>query len=237
MAPECCARTTAPSSAPPARRARRPTILWRPRRTTRTAAPSTYRSRRNEEPREAPRCPITFLARAGPYRSCFTERMTLAAVLSPSPMSRHSLKNSSGACARSRRYWRARCRAHLPIGPISLDVTQSGLSTFGDPGRAADAGGCAAVDPALCRALQHGTAAQRDRVCDAGGHAGRTKGTDPRRAGPQAGARSTATSVTPSAGSLTDTVTMVLPGETEAGSAGKQPCRGIARRPHTPSDR
>ena len=99
-----------------------------------------------------------------------------------------------------------------------------------------DAGGCAAVDPALCRALQHGTAAQRDRVCDAGGHAGRTKGTDPRRAGPQAGARSTATSVTPSAGSLTDTVTMVLPGETEAGSAGKQPCRGIARRAHRDDD-
>ena len=35
-------------------------------------------------------------------------------------------------------------------------------------GRAADAGGCASADPALCRALQHGALAQRDRVCDAG---------------------------------------------------------------------
>ena len=41
-------------------------------------------------------------------------------------------------------------------------------------GRAADAGGCASADPALCRALQHGALAQRDRVCDAGGPAGRT---------------------------------------------------------------
>ena len=29
---------------------------------------------------------------------------------------------------------------------------------------------------------------------------------------------------------------MVLPGETEAGSAGKQPCRGIARRAHRDDD-
>ena len=30
---------------------------------------------------------------------------------------------------------------------------------------------------------------------------------------------------------------MALPGETEAGSAGKQPCRGIARRAHRDDDR
>ena len=35
-------------------------------------------------------------------------------------------------------------------------------------GRAADAGGCASADPALCRALQGGALAQRDRVGDAG---------------------------------------------------------------------
>ena len=39
-----------------------------------------------------------------------------------------------------------------------------------------------------------------------------------------------------SASSLTDRVTMALPGKTEAGSAGKQPCRGIARRAHQDDD-
>ena len=119
------------------------------------------------------------------------------------------------------------------------EADEQGLIVAGrmpSAGRAADAGGCAAVDPALCRALQHGAAAQRDRVCDAGGHAGRTQGTDPRRAGPPAGAGSTATSVTPSAGNLSDPVTMVLPGKTEAGCAGKQPCRGIGRRAHRDDD-
>ena len=37
-------------------------------------------------------------------------------------------------------------------------------------------------------------------------------------------------------GGLTVGVTMALPGETEAGSAGKQPCRGIARRAHRDDD-
>ena len=60
-------------------------------------------------------------------------------------------------------------------------------------GRAADARGCAAADRALCRALQHRAVAQRDRIRDAGGHAGRTKGTDSRRARPQAGAGTRAT--------------------------------------------
>ena len=124
------------------------------------------------------------------------------------------------------------------ISGFGLALSSPACSSRHTPsaGRAADARGCAALDPALCRALQHGLVAQRDRVCDASGHAGRTKGTDPRRPRPQAGARSTATSVTPSAVSLTDTVTMVLPGETEAGSAGKQPCRGIARRAHRDDD-
>ena len=86
------------------------------------------------------------------------------------------------------------------------------------------------------RPVQHGPAAQRDRIRDAGGHAGRTAGRDPRRPRPQAGAGSTATPTAPSASSLTLGVTMALPGETEAGSAGKQPCRGIARRAHRDDD-
>ena len=67
---------------------------------------------------------------------------------------------------------------------------------------------------------------------DAGGHAGGPSKRDSRRPRPQAGAGSTATSPAPSATSLTDGVTMALPGETEAGSAGKHPCPGIARRAH-----
>ena len=74
------------------------------------------------------------------------------------------------------------------------------------------------------------------RVRDAGGPAGRTKGRDPRRPRPQAGAGSTATSTAASPGGLTLGVTMALPGETEAGTAGKQPCRGIARRAHRDDD-
>ncbi len=103
-------------------------------------------------------------------------------------------------------------------------------------GCAADARGCAAADRALCRALQHGASAQRDRVRDAGGHAGGTTGGDSRRARPQAGAGAAATSATLSAGGLSFGVTMAMPGETEAGSAGKQPCRGIARRAHRDDD-
>src|SRR5439155_24046631 len=33
------------------------------------------------------------------------------------------------------------------------------------------------------------------------------------------------------------TVTMILPGETEAGTAGTQPCRGISRRAHRDNER
>ena len=85
-------------------------------------------------------------------------------------------------------------------------------------------------------AAQHRAVAQRDRIRDAGGHAGRTKGTDSRRARPQAGAGTRATSAAPSPGGLTFGVTMALPGETEAGSAGKQPCPGIVRRAHRDDD-
>ena len=60
--------------------------------------------------------------------------------------------------------------------------------------------------------------------------------TDSRRARPQAGAGTRATSAAPSPGGLTFGVTMALPGETEAGSAGKQPCPGIVRRAHRDDD-
>ena len=60
----CCARTTAKSSATPARRARW-WALFRPlRRTAQTVVPSTHQSRRNEEPCNAPRR----LTRLGRFR-------------------------------------------------------------------------------------------------------------------------------------------------------------------------
>ena len=124
-------------------------------------------------------------------------------------------------------------RAVRVLGSARSDL--AGLDEVVEGG-AGDARGCAAADRALCRALQHGAVAQRDRIRDAGGHAGRTKGTDSRRARPQAGAGTRATSAAPSPGGLTFRVTMALPGETEAGSAGKQPCRGIARRAHRDDD-
>ena len=93
------------------------------------------------------------------------------------------------------------------------------------------------LDRALRRALQHGAVAQRNRVRDAGRHAGGPPKRDPGRPRPQAGAGATATSAAPSPGGLTFGVTMALPGETDAGSAGKQPCRGIARRAHRDDDR
>ena len=104
-------------------------------------------------------------------------------------------------------------------------------------GRAADAGGCASE--LIQRYVEHYNTV---RLHSAIGFvtperpAGRTAGRDPRRPRPQAGAGSTATAAAASPGGLTVGVTMALPGETEAGSAGKQPCRGIARRAHRDDD-
>ncbi len=85
------------------------------------------------------------------------------------------------------------------------------------------------------RALQRRAAAQLDRVRDAGGHAGRTPRRDSCRPRPQAGGGSRAASATRSR-SLADRATIFWPGETEAGSAGTQPGRGIARRAHRDDD-
>src|SRR5581483_4483961 len=100
-------------------------------------------------------------------------------------------------------------------------------------GNAADAGRRAALDRAVCEPLQHGAIAQRHRLRYARRHAGRPAEGDSRRARSQTGGGAAAPSATPASGmtmlssSLRFGATMTVPGETEAGSAGKQPCRGI----------
>src|SRR5215468_8492226 len=95
-------------------------------------------------------------------------------------------------------------------------------------GNTANTGGCAATDSAVRGAVQHGATAQRDWLRDAGRHAGRASGGDPRGAGSQVGRSSPAAAKAPAGSCLRRRATMTLPGETEAGSAGMQPCRGIA---------
>src|SRR6266478_2961861 len=105
-------------------------------------------------------------------------------------------------------------------------------------GNAAVSGRCAPPDPAVRGPLQPSAAAQRHRLCDADGYAGRPASGDPRRAGPEVGVGPRATSTASAAGSMSRRgATMILPGETEAGSAGMQPCRGIAWRAHRDDDR
>ena len=82
------------------------------------------------------------------------------------------------------------------------------------------------------RYVDHRAAAQRHRVCYAARHARRPASRDPRGARPQAGAGAPAASTPPTKSGLTTRVTMIVPGETEAGSAGKQPCQGITWRAH-----
>src|SRR5215510_14777246 len=94
-------------------------------------------------------------------------------------------------------------------------------------GNTANTGGCAATDSAVRGAVQHGATAQRDWLHDAGRHAGRASGGDPRGAGSQVGRSSPAAAKAPAGSCLRRRATMTLPGETEAGSAGMQPCRGI----------
>ena len=83
--------------------------------------------------------------------------------------------------------------------------------------------------------LQRRQAALGDRLRDAGGPAGRTPRPDSRGARSQAGGSSRAASDAGSR-SLIERVKIFAPGEMEAGSAGKQPCRGIARRAHRDDD-
>ena len=76
--------------------------------------------------------------------------------------------------------------------------------------------------------LQHRTTAQCHWIRDAGRHAGRPAERDPRRTRSQVGGGAASAATAPSTGRMRFGVTMALPGETEAGTAGTQPCRGIA---------
>ena len=125
-------------------------------------------------------------------------------------------------------------RADLALLPaVERETGALAPITEGRMPAAADAGRCPAPDPEVCGVLQPGAVAQRDRIRDAGRHAGGPAGADPCGAGSQAGGGPAPAS----AGGMNDRVTMALPGETEAGSAGKQPCRGIAWRAHRDDDR
>src|ERR1022692_992895 len=104
-------------------------------------------------------------------------------------------------------------------------------------GNAALSGRCPQPDPAVRGSLQPSAAAQRHRLCDPDGYAGRPASGDPHRTGPEVGTGSRAASTAPTASSMRRGVTMILPGETEAGSAGMHPCRGIAWRAHRDDDR
>ena len=95
-------------------------------------------------------------------------------------------------------------------------------------GHAAHQGRCRALDSSLRGSLQHRAIAQRHRICDAARYARRTTGRD--SCGTRSQARAGSPSTTAPAGSRialahsSNTTTMTSPGETEAGSAGMQPC-------------
>src|SRR4029453_8125110 len=90
-------------------------------------------------------------------------------------------------------------------------------------GNTVDAGGCAAADSAVRGPLQHGAPAQRNRFHNACRHAGGAPGGDPRGTRSQVGRGAPAATKAPAEGGVIRRATMILPGETEAGSAGMQP--------------
>src|ERR1019366_2516105 len=98
-------------------------------------------------------------------------------------------------------------------------------------------GRCAPLDSAVRGPLQPSPPAQRHRLCDAARYAGGPSSGDSRGTRPEAGIRPCTASTAPAAGRMRHGVTMILPGETEAGSAGMQPCRGIAWWAHRDEDR
>src|SRR3989454_360042 len=94
---------------------------------------------------------------------------------------------------------------------------------------------------ALRELLQPSSSSQRDWICDTTGQAGGARGTNLCRARSQTGRRAAAATDPPSgrAGKteyrwrlVGPAAKLIAPGETEAGSAGKQPCRGITRWAH-----
>jgi len=94
---------------------------------------------------------------------------------------------------------------------------------------------------ALRELLQPSSSSQRDWICDTAGQAGGARGTNLCRARSQTGRRAAA-ATDPPPGRVGKTeyrwrlvgpaAKLIAPGETEAGSAGKQPCRGITRWAH-----
>src|SRR6266699_5673435 len=92
-------------------------------------------------------------------------------------------------------------------------------------------------DPEIRGPLQPSAVAQRHRLRDADGYAGRTASRDPHCTGPEVGTGPRAASTAPATSSMRSGVTMILLGQTEAGSAGTQPCRGITWRAHRDDDR
>src|SRR6516225_8897309 len=95
---------------------------------------------------------------------------------------------------------------------------------------AAERGGCATLDSKLRGSLQHGTSAQCDRLRDAARYAGGTAGGDSWGAGSKLEEarrqrQLRRQQVSPSMfARFRNTGKMPSPGETEAGSAGTQPC-------------
>src|ERR1035437_5442835 len=103
-------------------------------------------------------------------------------------------------------------------------------------GNAAVSGRCSPPDPTVRGSLQPGAVAQRHRIRDSGGHARRKAIRDSRRQRPEVGSGARTPSTAPPAGRMKHGVTMILPGKTEAGSAGMQQCRGIAWWAHRDDD-
>lgn len=106
--------------------------------------------------------------------------------------------------------------------------------------RAFIAGGCPAGRGFLDRSLQYGSASQCDRLSCADGQTGRPCRSNLRRTGSQVGGSSLKAATAPSRISTANDLwngrigysKLSAPSEAEAGSAGTQPCRGIARWAH-----
>ena len=106
--------------------------------------------------------------------------------------------------------------------------------------RAFIAGGCPAGRGFLDRSLQYGSASQCDRLSCADGQTGRPCRSNLRRTGSQVGGSSLKAATAPARISTANDLwngrigysKLSAPSEAEAGSAGTQPCRGIARWAH-----
>src|SRR5271165_3530057 len=128
-------------------------------------------------------------------------------------------------------YLRHDARAHLAVlsaverkNRTLAQIAQTGMHPAADT---VDSGRCPSLDSHLCGSLQHGAAAQRDRLCDPAGHAAGAPGRDPCRTRSQTGTGSPRLRQLrrQQVATFPDSpITMTSPEETEAGSAGRQPC-------------